>query len=212
MQLVIWIPKFTTEILTFKKKKKKILFSSPTLETYSEDFCSALQTGYSGGCSASPGGWTVAAHHHPSENGDSVAFPGTTVYVPQKASYYRHKMTLLCPDAFWLEGPKYHAHEREKQKLGSKTTNAFQLQSWASGLILSLLVFSEVIYVCMSLQSHLTLCNLRDLNPSGSSLYGILQARILEWVAIPSSRGFSWPGDGTHVSYVSCIVRRFLYH
>ena len=123
------MPKFTTEILTFKKKKKKILFSSPTLETYSEDFCSALQAGYGGGCSASPGGWTVAAHHHPSENAGSVAFPGTTAHVPQKASYYRQQMTLLCPDAFSLEGPKYHAHEKEKQKLGSKTTNAFQLQS-----------------------------------------------------------------------------------
>ena len=33
----------------------------------------------------------------------------------------------------------------------------------------------------------------------------ILQARILEWVAMPSSRGFSWPRDRTHISYVSCI-------
>ena len=66
--------------------------------------------------------------------------------------------------------------------------------------------------MCVSPQSHQTLCNLRDLNPSGSSLYGILQARILEWVAIPSSGGSSQPRDGTHVSNVSCIVRRFLYH
>ena len=41
---------------------------------------------------------------------------------------------------------------------------------------------------------------------------GILQARILEWVAMPSSRGSSQPSDGTHVSYVSCIGRRALYH
>ena len=66
--------------------------------------------------------------------------------------------------------------------------------------------------MCVSHQSHLTLCNLRDLNPSGSSLYGILQASILEWVAITSSRGSSRPRDGAHVSYVSCIGRRFLYH
>ena len=41
---------------------------------------------------------------------------------------------------------------------------------------------------------------------------GILQARILEWVAMPSSRGSSPPRDGTRISYVSCIGRWVLYH
>ena len=40
-----------------------------------------------------------------------------------------------------------------------------------------------------SLQSCLTLCNPMDYSPPGSSVHGILQARILEWVAVPSSRG-----------------------
>ena len=40
-------------------------------------------------------------------------------------------------------------------------------------------------------QSCLTLCNLRDYSPPGCSVHGILQARILEWVAIPFSRGSS---------------------
>ena len=40
-----------------------------------------------------------------------------------------------------------------------------------------------------SLQSCLTLCNPMDCNPPGSSVHGILEARILEWVAIPFSRG-----------------------
>ena len=48
--------------------------------------------------------------------------------------------------------------------------------------------------------------------PPGSSVYGILQARILEWVAMPSSRGSSWPRDQTSTSYISCIGRRVLYH
>ena len=38
---------------------------------------------------------------------------------------------------------------------------------------------------------------------------GFSKARILEWVAMPSSRGPSQPMDRTHVSYVSCIGRRF---
>ena len=42
-----------------------------------------------------------------------------------------------------------------------------------------------------------------------SSVHRILQARILEWVAMPSSRRSSGPRDGTHVSYVSALAARF---
>ena len=42
--------------------------------------------------------------------------------------------------------------------------------------------------------------------------FGIFQARILEWVAMPFSRGSSKPRDQTLVSYVSCIGRRVLCH
>ena len=44
-------------------------------------------------------------------------------------------------------------------------------------------------------QSRLTLCDHMDCSLSGSTVHGILQARILEWVAIPFSRGSSWPRD-----------------
>ena len=63
-----------------------------------------------------------------------------------------------------------------------------------------------------SLQSCLTLCDPMDYSPPGPSVHGILQARILEWVAVPSSRGSSWPRDQTQVSCVSCIGRLVLYH
>ena len=43
-------------------------------------------------------------------------------------------------------------------------------------------------------QSCLTLCNPMDCSPPGSSVHGILQTRILVWVAIPFSRGLSDPG------------------
>ena len=45
----------------------------------------------------------------------------------------------------------------------------------------------------------------------GSSVHGVLQARVLEWVTMPSSRRFSWPRDWTHVSYVPCIGRWVVY-
>ena len=53
----------------------------------------------------------------------------------------------------------------------------------------------SVIYVCAkTLQSCLTLCNPMDYSPPGTSVHGILQARILEWVAMPSSEDLSNPG------------------
>ena len=55
-------------------------------------------------------------------------------------------------------------------------------------------------------QSCPTLCDPMDCSSLGSSLHGILQARILEWVAIPSIRGSSQPRDQTQVSH---IVGRF---
>ena len=55
-------------------------------------------------------------------------------------------------------------------------------------------------------QSCLTLCNLMDCSPPGSSVLGILQAKILEWVAVPFSRGFFQPRNQTQVS---CVAVRF---
>ena len=55
-------------------------------------------------------------------------------------------------------------------------------------------------------QSYPTLCNPMDCSPPDSSVQGILQARILEWVAIPFSRGSSWPRAWTRVS---CVASRF---
>ena len=66
---------------------------------------------------------------------------------------------------------------------------------------------SYVTVLCaQSVQSCLTLCDPMDHSLPGSSVHGSLQARILEWVAMPSSRKSSQPGDQT---WVSCIVGRF---
>ena len=51
-----------------------------------------------------------------------------------------------------------------------------------------------------------------DCSPPGPSLHGVLQARILKWVAMPFSRGSSWPRARTHVTYISCFGRWVLYH
>ena len=61
---------------------------------------------------------------------------------------------------------------------------------------------------CGVLVAHscLTLCDPMDCSPPGSSVHGILQARRLEWVAMPFSRGSSQPRDQT---FVFCIAGRF---
>ena len=60
--------------------------------------------------------------------------------------------------------------------------------------------------------SCVRLCDPMDRSPPDSSVHGISQARILEWVAMPCSGGFSRQRDWIHISCISCIGRRILYH
>ena len=63
-----------------------------------------------------------------------------------------------------------------------------------------------------SLQSCPTLGNPMDCIPLGSSIHGILQARVLERAAISFSRGSSRPRDGARISRVSCFGWQVLHH
>ena len=76
--------------------------------------------------------------------------------------------------------------------------------------LLSRSSLTQVISACAlcakSLESCPTLFNPTDCSPPGSSVHGILQARILEGVPMPFSRGSSRPRDPAHVSYVSCTA------
>ena len=103
--------------------------------------------------------------------------------------------------------------------------------AWSPVSVLSI-PHAAVCVLAKLLQSCLTLCNPVDHSLPDSSVHGILQARILEWVAMPSCRGSSPPltspalagkfcqslmspalaGDQTRISYVSCIGRQVLYH
>ena len=66
--------------------------------------------------------------------------------------------------------------------------------------------------VCGSVaQQSPTLYDPTNYSPPGSSVRGIFHERILERVAIPSSRGSSQPKNQTHIFYVSCIGRQILY-
>ena len=62
---------------------------------------------------------------------------------------------------------------------------------------------------CLVTQSHLTLRDPMDYSLPDSSVHGIFQARILEWVAVSYFRGSPQPRDRT---CISCIGRQFPYH
>ena len=80
-----------------------------------------------------------------------------------------------------------------------------------------ILLLGLQLFCAKLLQFCLTLCNPIDCSPLGSSVHGILQARILEWVAMPSSRGSSQPRGWTcgflHVPALAgrFFTTRFLY-
>ena len=81
------------------------------------------------------------------------------------------------------------------------SSSALSLKSWTSNSV-------KVKMKVLATQLCLTLCDPMDCSPPGSSVHGILQARVLESVAILFSRGSSRPRDPT---WVSCTAGR-LYH
>ena len=81
----------------------------------------------------------------------------------------------------------------------------YQLPQLNSGFFL-LVMSIQTCDMVLVFQSCLTLCSPMDRSLPGSSVLGVLQAQILEWVAVPSSRGSSSPRD---LTWVSRIAGRF---
>ena len=78
--------------------------------------------------------------------------------------------------------------------------------------LMSRLKTSYIQMCVLSHFSHVQLGDPMDSSLPGSSVHGILQARVLEWVVLSHSKGSSQPWDWTCISYVSCTGRRVLYH
>ena len=75
-----------------------------------------------------------------------------------------------------------------------------------SFFLFNMCVWKKKMCVCTQWLNHVWLCNAIGCSPPGSSVHGISQTRILEWLAISSSRGSPWPRDWTHVP---CIAGGF---
>ena len=85
------------------------------------------------------------------------------------------------------------------------------LESWVTFFLSLFCPFLSMYVPAKLLQSCPTLCISMDYSLPGASVHGILQARLLEWVAISFSGGSSLPRDQTHISYISCFGRQVLY-
>ena len=87
-----------------------------------------------------------------------------------------------------------HSAKLQFPHLGNKNKNTnFIRCKWR------LVIIIPVLYT----QLGPTLSDSMDYSPPGSPIHGILQVRILEWVAIPFCRGSSWPRDWTQVSHIA---------
>ena len=120
----------------------------------------------------------------------------------EKTTYCMMPTMLLCG--------KGKAIEKVKNQWLSWTSRKGRMIRW-NPKFLGQWNHSDIMMACCHLvaKSCSTLWDLMDCSPLGSSVQGISQARILEWVAISFCRGSSQPSDQTHVLRV---LPRILYH
>ena len=114
-------------------------------------------------------------------------------------------VTIYC----WTRGKMEIILREGKTTSSEKTRKSTLAQSILKNTCNFMLYYQALLmYTCIIAGVHLftqscpTLCNLMDCSPPGSSVHGILSARLLEWVARYSSRGSSWPRD---LIWVSCV-------
>ena len=115
--------------------------------------------------------------------------------------------SMLCPTGIadakspgwgWFKQAWGEKQSRRAEQTGARTDELAEgradLTAWGRNLTCK---ESEVTQDCP------TLCEPMDCSLPGSSIHGIFQARILEWVAISFSRGSSWPRNWTQVSHIA---------
>ena len=108
-----------------------------------------------------------------------------TAYFPSTYLWYNGSSNLLVNLSFWWVGMCFLTAEFWK-----------------------FFVYSVCCCCCLIAKSYPTLWDPVDCSPPGSSVHGVLQAIILEWVALSSSRGSSWPRDQTCISWALALTGR----
>ena len=111
--------------------------------------------------------------------------------------FHKVDFCFLTPTYRCCKSLLYHKHH---------DNNCLQIYEFGALVSVGVCVCTKLLQLCLNL------CDPRDHSLPESSVHGSLQARILEWISLPSSRVSSQPRDRTHLSYVSCIGRQVLYH
>ena len=116
--------------------------------------------------------------------------------------------TLDISGRNWGAFPPIHSFMQFADLTVTNQKKILTCLNWFASVCWLLLDISPLyLHCCCSVaQSCPTFCDPMDCSPPGSSVYGIFQARILEWAAISFSRGSSWPRDRT---LITCIAGRF---
>ena len=152
--------------------------------------------------------------------GDSGSFAGSGRSSGEGNGYPLHYSCLensVDREAWWAE---IHGVAKSPTWLIDFNTFTLSLSHWTVNLTLLILShfprFWHTQYLvfswCVCAWPCLALCDPMNCSLPGSSVHGISQARILEWVAIFSSRGSSWPSTQNYTSWISWISRQILYH
>ena len=157
-----------------------------------------------------PAGEPSGCRLGPGKGGPSVVVDGTPLAWKDRRTGHSRKMTsgfirstdLICSSSKWWS---YMSCKMQSFKLSCPWEQSLQqwLNSWDE---VRLLKFPGPWTLVSVAQSCLSPCDPVDCSPPGSSVHGILQARVLGWVAISFFRGSSQPRDRT---WVSCNAGRF---
>ena len=115
----------------------------------------------------------------------------------------RRKLSITCKSFRLSQAQGAEASDRKSEKL---TLQGTQMITWGHTRI------QMLVPACSVTSFIFDSYNPMDYSPPGSSLHGILLARILERVAISPSRGFPKPKDWICVLCVSCFAGRFFTH
>ena len=153
------------------------------------------------------------------------AWQATVPGVPKNRTWLNRLSMLICIQSYCVTGILYEDRNRKNHRrfLNYCHYPKWNIQHFATGFhlgsqdifeqgILNFLRSLIMTHVWSVAQSCPILCDHMDRSSPVSSLHAILQARILEYVAISSSWGSSQPRDWTHVSCGSCLSRQILYH
>ena len=160
--------------------------------------------------------WSHTLHHlyfipnhkfHPHLRGrDCTGMVRTTYSLSSLSSYLPHKDCRNYPQGSF--------QNRKRQKLLNESMDkqmwhTYGVEYYSALKRKEILTVATMLLLLCPCPSHVWLFNCMDCNLPGSSDRGILQARILEWVAISFSRRSSWLRDWTHICCIFCTAGEF---